>query len=85
MSQNRDTTRAEYDWRPRHRAGYNARSNHLSLELPLQRKHLLCAGAIALAAGAASPAAFAAPCAGFVDIDVVPTYSYYSVVRGTKR
>ena len=35
----------------------------------MQRKHLLCAGAIALAAAAASPAALAAPCAGFVDVD----------------
>ena len=23
--------------------------------------------------------------AGFVDVEVVPTYSYYSIVRGTKR
>lgn len=35
----------------------------------MQLNRSLCAGALALAAAAASPAAFAAPCVGFTDVD----------------
>ena len=49
--------------------GYNGRSNQPSAEIPLQVKRFLYAGAFALAAAAASPAAVAAPCGGFTDVD----------------